>query len=240
MSSNDPNGLRKNGVKQFYNVLGVSGVTFSSALFEYNSYGSSATPVAYTRMLHDFSSNVTDLKNAADNISTGGGTETYESLNSLLDYLNSNKPSDGSGNNPEAPNGYERSIIIFSDGYPNSTALKNDVCANANSLQIPIHSIGLGPASDIDPNYNVNAVKEMRDIADCTGGVYAGISATDDLSAMEEVFNAIAKKTVSGGIVLRVKIDNVSNLKSGDIVTGNIIVTHGRRKSLSPFAFRVP
>lgn len=240
MSSTDPNYLRKDGVKQFYNVLDFSGVTFTSALFEYNTYSSTTTPVAYTRMLHDFSSNVGSLNSAADNISAGGGTQTYESLNSLLDYLNSQKPADGSGNEPGAPEGYERSMILFSDGYPSSIALKNDVCAKANALNIPIHSIGLGPASDIDQKYNANAVKEMRDIADCTSGVYAGISATDDLSAIESVFNAIAKQTVNGGIVLRVKIDDVSNVKPGDIVSGNIILTQGSTRSSSPFSFRAP
>lgn len=222
MNTTDPNRYRVEGAKAFIDRLVSQGITFEAAIADYN--GSGAT------ILQEFSSDVLALKNAADQVGASGGTPTYEALDEMLDYLETQKPATA----------YERIIVLLSDGDPNSLANRDNVCAKAQTLDIPIYSIGLGPASDISSSMSSNAIENMRFLADCSGGAYVGIDPANPASA-SEVYNNIAIASAQGTIDFDVVLDgDLTSLTSGMIITGTITICNSDECASAPFSFSVP
>ena len=56
-------------------------------------------------------------------------------------------------------------MLLLSDGEPNSDD-KRDAChAAAKAAQIPVFTVGLGPAAEGDMNVDPDAVKVLRELA---------------------------------------------------------------------------
>lgn len=230
MDWNDPNGLRKTGAKFFVDVLDASGFPFEAAIFEFPGY---TYPNFNNAQLHkDFTNNTDTLKNAIDNIGDSGGTPTYESLIEILNYVDTTK----------AAVQYERAIVLLSDGEPSSLFYRDSTCILANELDIPIYTIGLGPASDLDSlTMSVTAVENMRYIANCTGGAYAGISPGDSSSA-NSIYGSMANATSQGSIIFNVTLSGTgfAGLSSGQLISGIITIVSGGTSAIASFSFVVP
>ncbi len=225
MQDNDPTGARLSGAKAFVDVLAQSGTSFETAVFEYSGEGA--------RLLQPFTGDVDSLRAAIDQIGSNGGTPTYQGLLQVLAVLDSEKPSSG----------FDRSIVLFSDGQPDDTdiGLREQVCATATTAEAPIYAIGLGPASDIDGN-DPTAVEEMRAIAECTGAAYTGIDPDDVEGSTLLIFNNIGLATSQGSIAFDVQLDGaeLASLVEGTIVQGTLTITSGGTSASAPFSFRVP
>lgn len=226
---NDPLRLRVSGAQKFVDVLSASGRQFQGAAFAYQGIPDPPS-FLFTDILKDFTANADSLKAAFELVAQNGGTPTYESLLEVLNYKELKKP--GAQN--------ERSIVLFSDGEPNSLALKDSVCALASVLDIPIYSIGLGPASDVAGNLPA-AVFNMREIARCTGGAYAGISVNND-STVTAIFSAIANATVIGNADFSVQLSGagLANITTGTRVKGSITIASGGVSASAKFEFVAP
>lgn len=230
MDWNDPNGLRKSGAKFFVDVLEASGYPYEAAVFEFP--GLYNLEFSYCQLHQDFINNPDTLKNAINWIGDSGGTPTYESLIEILNYVDTTK----------SITNYDRAIVLLSDGEPNSTYLQDSTCSLANNLDIPIFTIGLGPASDLDSlNMSVTAVENMRYIANCTGGVYAGISPADTSSA-SAIYGSMANATSQGSIIFNVQLSGTGfdNLSSGDLITGLLTILSSGQNAVAGFSFVVP
>ncbi|MFC2089103.1 VWA domain-containing protein, partial [Calditrichota bacterium] len=230
MDWNDPNGLRKSGAKFFVDVLEASGYPYEAAVFEFP--GFSNYNFINCQLHQDFINNPDTLKNAINWIGDSGGTPTYESLIEILNYVDTTR----------ALTNYDRAIVLLSDGEPNSTYLQDSTCSLANSLEIPIFTIGLGPASDLDSlNMSVTAVENMRYIANCTGGVYAGISPVDTSSA-SAIYGSMANATSQGSIIFNVQLSGTgfNGLSSGDLISGIITILSSGANAVASFSFVVP
>jgi uncharacterized protein YegL len=223
MATTDPTDARLAGAKALVETLLKAPTGFEAAIFRYPFAGA---------LLQEFTDDPADLNAAIDQIGANGGTPTYTSLDIILDYMEDEKDASS----------YERAIVLLSDGQPGDANLKQSVCAKATSLQIPIYSIGLGPASDVVSNPNSFAVQEMRDIADCTSATYAGIAQDNiDVSAIR-IFDSVAQATAKGNVEYQVQLrgSGFDTLRPGDLVTGLIRVSSGGGTASGEFSFRVP
>lgn len=222
-SSTDPTKARLTGAKSFVSVLNQSESDFETAVFEYS--GSSA------RLLQDFTRDPDSLGAAIDRVGSSGGTPTYRSLLQIMEYMNEEKPTEM----------YDRAIVLLSDGQPGDSRLRTEMCTEATLNEIPVYSIGLGPASDIDNNESV-AVEEMRAIAECTGAAYAGIDPVNIDESARIIFDNIGFATTRGTAEFNVELDAevVANIRSGQIVEGTLTIGSGGEKASAGFSFRAP
>jgi hypothetical protein len=186
-------------------------------------------------MLLDFSNDAAALRDSAELVRASGGTPTYESLAELLVYSEDQRPAAS----------FQKAIVLLSDGSPNSLALRDSVCADAQRKESPIYSIGLGPASDLSPpnEQSQNAIDEMRSVSLCTGAAYAGIDPDDAAASTDRIYRAIATGTSQGSILFRVSIDPTAlqqHFSPGDILRGTVELTAGGQTAGGDFSFSVP
>jgi len=203
MSSNDPNELRKDAASQFVNALALDD------LVAVGDFGTSPTaPFTQTRLLTDFTTDRLMIDDAIAQVTAAGGTPMYASLLEVIDYYETSGPMNVS-----------RSILLLGDGKPGGTGTLDDVCLSAQAAQIPLNTIGLGPAADGSPSADPDAVKVLRDLADCSGGAYTGVVDAQDLGT---AFDAFGQATRSGAVVVTVRFSPVP--AAGETVSGDLSV----------------
>lgn len=231
MVSNDPNRTRVEGAKDFVDEFSQNASNFDISIFTYP--GNPNEPfLSSSELLSEFANNTTALKNSVDDVESSGGTPTYPSLLEVLDYSEQEKPHQS----------HERAVVLLSDGYPNSTALRDSVCTVANNMDSPIYSIGLGPASDLSNNPDPNAVEEMKYISNCTGGSYAGIDPNNSSVNASSLYQNIAVGTSLGNIQYKVKLSGsgFNNLQPGTILYFTLKLATGNGQAEAFFSFSVP
>lgn len=234
MTSTDPERLRVAGAQAFVDQLETSGDNYEVAMATYGGR-SPALGLAETRMLLDFSNDAAALRDSAELVRASGGTPTYESLAELLIYSENERP---------AAN-FQKAIVLLSDGSPNTTVLRDSVCADAQRKESPIYSIGLGPASDLSPTteQSQTAIDEMRSVSLCTGAAYAGIDPDDAATSTDRIYRAIATGTSQGSILFRVSVDPTAlqqHFSPGDLLRGTVELTAGGQTASGDFSFSVP
>lgn len=175
---------------------------------------------AGTRTLADYTSDSAALEEGATKTSSLGATYIYDALLEILDDMSS----DIAENFSTKP--VTKGIIIMTDGEDtHSQATLADVIAKANSLEIPIHVVGLGPAGEKfnelfqGTESNVDIVKDLRVLAQDTGGFYASVDNPDELRELAEF---IAIGLTGGYTSTTVRLDPVP--PSGTIVKGRIFI----------------
>jgi hypothetical protein len=228
MAESDPSRLRVEGAKAFIDKLEELGINYQAAIFAYGRYHGLGNFTSCD-MLIGFTSNADSLRAACERAGQYTGTPTYTSLGEVLEYMEENVSSAQ----------YERAIVLLSDGQPGDSWYRDEVCDAAVALEIPIYSIGLGPASDA--NSTNSATTEMRAIAECSRGAYVGIRDLNS-QAIEDIYNAIASAISLGYVDIRVELggSGVSNLDCNDIVCGSVEIRSGGRSAEGEFSFSVP
>src|SRR5699024_1635818 len=231
MSSYDPNRTRVTGAQAFVDEFSQNAGNYDISIFTYSGYPNRPF-LQNSQLLAEFTNTVDTLNNAIEQVVASGGTPTYPSLLEVLNYSEQERPH----------NSYERGVVLLSDGYPNSTALRDSVCQVANDMETPIYSIGLGPASDLSTNPDPRAVQEMRNISTCTGGSYAGIDPTNNSSSASKLYKNIAVATSKGNIQYKVKLSGpgFNNLTPGTILYFTLTLMTKKGKASAFFSFSVP
>lgn len=175
---------------------------------------------AGTRVLTDYTSNSGDLIDGANKTSSLGATYIYDALMEILERMSS----DISENFSTRP--VTKGIIIMTDGEDtHSRATLADVVSKAQALEIPIHVVGLGPAGEKfnelfqGTRSNDEIIKDLRRLAQDTGGFYASVDSAEELTELAEF---IAIGLTGGYTTTSVKLDPVP--PSGTIVKGRIFV----------------
>lgn len=231
MGSNDPNRTRVQGAKDFVDEFSQNVNNFEISIFTYEG-NPNRNFLANSELLAEFTNNTTALKDSVDNVESIGTTPTYPSLLEVLEYSEQEKPTQS----------FERGIVLLSDGYPNSTALRDSVCQVANNMDSPIYSIGLGPASDLSNNPDPDAVQEMRNISTCTNGSYAGIDPNNSSVNASALYKNIAVATSKGNIQYKVKLSGsgFNNLQAGTILYFTLNLGTSKGQAQAFFSFSVP
>jgi hypothetical protein len=192
-----------------------------------------------TRELHSYTSDVTSLAKAADLATSEEGTYIYDSTYELLGSMDS----DISENFQATP--ITKALIVITDGEDtHSNRSLDEVIARAKDLEIPVHVVGLGKASEqyfqTGGADNADLVEILRRLASETGGFYASVSSPEDL---EQLAQTIVIGLTGGYETLSVTLDPVP--PSGTLVTGRIRVkskgsTSDEDAPFQSWSFRAP
>ncbi len=233
MSESDPNLMRKSATISFLNTLGADDKVL---LTDYGTNGDHLRDLLCTSLLAvgaddsacsppkaAFSADKTALVKAAEKIEAAGGTPLFESCLEMMPLVDSVK--DG-----------RRGVILLSDGQPNSDD-KRDAChAAAKTAQIPVFTVGLGPAAEGDPNADPAAVKVLRELATDTGGSYAS---ANDPAQLDSLFRGVGTALARGSCKTSATIaDAATKIQPGMKVTGEVSI--GAKGAKATFEFVAP
>lgn len=155
---------------------------------------------------------------ATEKVTSDGGTYIYDSLMEIMET----KGEDIREHFQTAA--VNKAIVIITDGEDTeSLASLQDVIAEAQRQDIPIHVIGLGKASDSyrdlyqTEDENLALVKILQTLAGETGGFYVSVSSDRDLETLAE---NIGTALAAGHDDVIVKLDPVP--EPGTTVKGEI------------------
>jgi len=191
----------ENGVKNYISAMNTNDIT------EIIKFDNSVI-IAQT-----FTSNKSLLNAAVDsNYSLGGSTALYQSIFQATNdaaLQNSNQ--------------YIRCVIAFTDGGENaSTVTRSDMISNALNNGIPVYTIGL---LDYFSGTTGTAGKDMKNIADTTGGFYFRIP-PDTCQGLSAIYSTI-KGQLNGAYTLDIVWPSGSLPPTGTTVTAVVTVTTG-------------
>ncbi|MDB4944889.1 MAG: hypothetical protein JWP97_4423 [Labilithrix sp.] len=213
MYSSDPDKLRKSATVSFLNALGARDKVL---LTDYGNSGDdlrdllcvSQNGASCSPATAAFSSDKAALIKATEMIEDGGSTPLFESCAAMVPLVDSMK--DG-----------RRGMLLLSDGSPNSED-KRDAChAAAKAAQIPVFTVGLGPAAEGSEQVDASAVKVLRELSTATGGSYASANNPADLDAL---FRNMGAALAKGSCRTTVKIAGAAGLTPGTKITGEVTV----------------
>lgn len=187
-------------------------------IFDFGAGPSEDTGFKVTRVLQNYTSDAELLKAGADKTVGAEGTFIYDSTMEVLDLMN------GDIQQHFQTKPITKAIIVISDGEDTeSTHTLQEVIARANELEIPIHVVAIGQASDkYRESYqtdmdNTDIVTDFQRLANETGGFYATVSSNEDLVALAE---AIALGLTGGYEKLVTTIEPIPSC--GTVVKGKI------------------
>jgi Mg-chelatase subunit ChlD len=170
----------------------------------------------------NFSADKDALVKATEKITDGGGTPLYEACVQMIPLIDSIKDQ-------------RRGMLLLSDGEPN-TQTQRDAChAAAKAAQIPVYTVGLGPAAEGDKNAEPDAVKVLRELASDTGGSYAS---ANDPSQLDRLFQNMGTALAKGSCRTSAKVSGASTITPGTKVTGEVTV--GTKGAKAAFEFVAP
>jgi len=223
MSSNDPSRLRSAAARLFWEAVLPVRATNRVAFLDFGAGSSPGLPTS--RLLVPFTSSAARLDSALARVVASGSTPLYESLRETARWIDST-----------AESGDNRVMLLLSDGQPNSRTNRDSAIAIAMRANITVHTVGLGPASDLATvGRDTVAIGAIREIADRTGGVYA---AATGAAALGPIFTNIARASSRGQLVTTFAISPVP--ASGTRVGGTVTVTSGGTSQTATWTFVAP
>lgn len=185
MSNNDPNRLRVQAGKEF---VGLVSQIWPSSAFAVTDFGAGQTTgFSQSRLLTDYTTDVSQVQAAMDLVKQDGGTPLFESTLEVLQYMDLVVDAGL----------YERALLVLSDGEP--SGFSNDpspVYKFSQDNNIPVNTVALTKGA-----HN----KTMRDLADHTGGIYSSATTASDLV---EAFQEIALGQYLGYVKYQIKFPN--------------------------------
>ena len=192
MVGNDGQRYRAAAAQLFWETLIGANPANQVSLWDFSGRPSSAG-FRWSRMLQDWTSDVNALAAQLPNIqpyTEDPATPLYRSAVEVQNWIDQTRPAAS----------YQRVMLVLTDGIPtgSDSLARQEALDNAVQKQIVIHTVGLGPASDIHPRSNPAAVARLQELASVTGGVYSGAREADDLEA---VFRTLAEVSLQGQLL---------------------------------------
>ncbi|MDB5218062.1 MAG: hypothetical protein JWO86_5989 [Myxococcaceae bacterium] len=233
MFSSDPNNMRKAASISF---LGTLGANDKVLLTDYGATGDHLRDLLCLSQLASgasedtcsppraaFSADKAALVKAAERIDASGGTPLFESCVEMMPLVDSVK--DG-----------RRGVLLLSDGEPNSDTKRDECHAAAKAAQIPVFTVGLGPAAEGAIDADPAAVKVLRELATDTGGSYAS---ANDAAQLDSLFRSVGTALARGSCKTTATLaDAATKIQPGMKVSGE--VTIGSNGAKATFEFVAP
>ena len=208
MADSDPFGLIVPAGQDFIHITAARRGGSEYGIFTFGQGG--GLMFEDTRILEDFTADADAAQVALEGVSADGSTPLYESALEVMEHFEAQR----SGAD------WQRALVLFSDGEPNSGIVSvQQVVSRALELQIPLYTMGLGPASQVGPGSSPAAVAVMQELAFTTGGSYAAVSGAEDLS---QSFQNLGVALASGDVLVSVGLE--PSPQSGSRVSGEIVV----------------
>ena len=158
----------------------------------------------------------TDLEQieaGAEQLSEGGGTNLYDATLQAIETVDTDIADNFSNKNAVG-----KAVVVMSDGADTvSVTSLDDTLDVAGSTGIPVHTVGLGPASDQAADADTRLVGILQEMSEVSDGVYGAASEAADLPRIAQ---AIAQAHCGGYSVLVVKDSDPA--ESGEAVEGSV------------------
>jgi Mg-chelatase subunit ChlD len=224
MGDNDPTGQRTAAARAFWQELLVARPTHQVALLSFG--GDRATaPFARTNLLESWTSDTTRLASALGRLAPAGSTYLYESTAEVTPWVNSSRPVAA----------YRRVMLVVTDGLPTDSGSAALAIQSAAAAQIPIYTVGIGPASSESAASNQTAVERLRELANETGGVYAGV---ENNAALKTTFRSLAQLATEGALLVTVRMSPAP--AAGTTVRGTVRVANSISGASANWSFAAP
>jgi hypothetical protein len=228
MSGNDPELRRKTATISFLNTLGAAdsvlltdyGMSADDTLRDLLCVSAGGTDCSPPKAA--FSSDKAALIKATEQIDSSGGTPLYESCVQMIPLIDTVKDK-------------RRAMLLLSDGEPNEKT-QRDACHNAaKAAQIPVYTVGLGPAAEGDPNASDEAVKVLRELSTDTNGGYAS---ANDPTQLDKLFQNMGTALAQGSCRTTATVKGAASIVPGTKVEGEITI--GNKLAKAKFEFVAP
>jgi hypothetical protein len=229
MTTNDPNRVRARGAQLFWQtVLGarphnqVGLLDFGGTL--------ASTGFLKTRLLQGYTTTATPLDAQVPNITAQpkSGTPLYRSALEVVRWTDTavaNVPS-------------QRYLVIVTDGFPyppDTLFYKDSLFAAAAKSGVRIFAVGIGPASDRGAQTVDSAVAVVRELAEHTGGLYAGVT---DPAQLEPVLRGLASEPTGDRLLATFSLGAPPG--RGALVSGTVTIRGPLGRATAGWAFQAP
>ena len=222
MSGTDPQRMRAQAAQLFWEALLPVRAGNLAALLDFGA--GATTDFTDTRLLQTWTSSGAALQAKLTSVIASGSTPLYESLVETVTWMTSTTSQSDN-----------RVILLLTDGQPNGTGGRPAAINAAQGAGITVHTVGLGPASDLDASSQSAAVAAVREVAEQTGGVY---SVATTAAALTTIFKVLATASGKGQLLGTFKISPVP--VTGTSVRGTVTVSSGGRSGVAMFSFLAP
>lgn len=222
MSWSDPSELRADAAQEFWRAVLPVRSTNRVAVLDFGA--GSTTGFTETRLLQDWTTSESLLQAATDRIVASGDTPLYESMRETATWMGQSAPANSN-----------RVMLLLSDGEPNSSTNRDAAIAEATRLGITVHTVGLGPASEVGGQTSTSAVRALREVADGTQGVYASATSA---AALGTIFRTLAQVSAQGQLLSTFRISPIP--PSGTRISGTVTITSGGSQATATWSFIAP
>ncbi len=228
MLSSDPDRLRADAAELVWTTLLVRQPRTQLALLHFGVGGVSVTPgLSATGLLRTWTSDPSALSGVLDSLPVGTGSQIYSSALEVVQWIDTTTAVDR-----------PRAILLLTDGKLNREggATEAEVLAAAQRSRVSIGTVGLGPASDRSTDSDPEAVALLRELANGTGGLYAGAATPERLSS---TLLSLTASGASGVLRARFRLSPVPAGGAG--VNGRVVLVNDRLGTAQgPWSFVTP
>lgn len=210
MGDNDPTGQRASAARSFWQELILASPSSQVALLAFGGDRSTA-PFARTKLLESWTSDTTRLSAALGLLAPTGSTYLYESTAEVTPWVDGSRP----------VTSYRRVMLVVTDGLPTDSGNAALAIQSAAAAQIPIYTVGIGPASSESATSDPAAVERLRELAYGTNGVYAGV---ENNTALKTTFRTLAQLATDGALLVTVRMSPAP--AAGTAVRGTVRVAN--------------
>lgn len=228
MLENDPDRLRVAAADLVWNTLLGQQPNGQVSLL-YFGFGPLAPTPGFdaTRLLQTWTSDPNAADGILDTLQVGTSSRIYSSALDVVEWFDSTTSAD-----------HRRVLLLLTDGKLNREggATVGEVLAAAERAHVNIGTVGLGPASDRGPTSEPEAVTLLQELANGSGGLYAGAATPERLSS---TLLSLTAWSSTGVLLATFKVSPIP--ASGTRVTGIVELeneTFG--KAQGPWSFIAP
>lgn len=224
MRTSDPTNQRATAAKLFWSELLSANPANEVALLAFGAERPTA-PFARAALLEGWTSDPARLEASVNGLIATGSTYLYQSTAEVAPWIAASRP---------AAN-FRHVLLLVTDGLPTDSGAADAAITAATGAQIPIYTVGLGPASDHSTLSSSAAVERLRTLANRTGGVYAGAENSTELTT---TFESLAKLTTDGALLVTVRMHPAP--AAGTLVAGTVRVANRYGGAAEPWSFTAP
>jgi hypothetical protein len=219
LSSTDPEGHRKEAVALLAEQLADCSSGWRMTLQSFSSSTMEVVP---------WTDDLDEIAAGAEQLGQSGGTKLYDATLAAVDMVDLDVDEHFSNQNAAG-----KGVVVISDGADGSGTSLDMTLDEVEASGIPVHTVGLGPASDQANDADFNLVGILQEFSAVSEGVYGAASEAGDLPRVAE---AIAQAHCGGYSVLVVK--DSAPAGQGEDVEGSVGVKGTDIKA--PYKFVAP
>lgn len=174
MATNDPQNLRVAAAEMLWDHLFSERPTAEAALLHFGLRQPPTPGFTTVGLLQTWSTDPAELSGILDTLTRGPGSQIYTAALEAINWIDSTTPGHA-----------RRVLLLLTDGQLNREPATSatPVFEAAHRANVSIGTVALGPASDKSPNSDPAAVMLLQELANGTGGLYAGTATAEELSS---------------------------------------------------------